>query len=58
MYVHDENMPIINKTKHPTKGEQKQSTRWKDPKSWQIKKPPKIANHHGNKDNSSTQTLP
>jgi hypothetical protein len=32
MYVYDENISIINKTKHPTKeGGVKKSTRWKDP---------------------------
>jgi hypothetical protein len=30
------NLPIINQTKHPTKGGGK-ATRWKEPKSWQMK---------------------
>ncbi len=36
----DENLPIIDQTKHPTKGE-RETFKMEGPKSWQTKNPPK-----------------
>jgi hypothetical protein len=47
-----ENLPIINKTKHPTKGERMEKTR--ELKTGQTKKPSKNTNSQGNEDKSST----
>jgi hypothetical protein len=49
----DENLPIINKTKSPTKGEEKVQD-GRTHKSWQAKNTPNRANHKGNKKKSST----
>jgi hypothetical protein len=40
-HVNDENLPSINKTKHPTKGEK----RYKMASLYKQKNPPKRANH-------------
>jgi hypothetical protein len=52
-FKNDENLPIINKTKSPTKGEEKVQY-GRIHKSWQAKNTPKRANRKGNKKNSST----
>jgi hypothetical protein len=49
----DENLPIINKTKSPTKGEEKVQD-GRTHKSWQAKITPNRANCKGNKKKSST----
>jgi hypothetical protein len=43
----DENMPTIDKTKHPKYGQEK-GTRWKGPSPSKKKKPPTWADRKGN----------
>jgi hypothetical protein len=52
----DENLPNVNKTKHPTTKGEKKGTRWMDPSSCQKKKSPTGAYHKGNMNKSRTQT--
>ncbi len=54
----DENLPNVNKTKHPTTKGEKKGTRWMDPSSYQKKKSPTRAYHKGNMNKSRTQTSP
>jgi hypothetical protein len=47
MYVYDENMPIIDKQNTQQRWGGVEKYKMERPKSWQIKKPPKMANHWG-----------
>jgi hypothetical protein len=51
----DKNLPNINKTKHPKKGEEK-GKRWKDPSLGKKKKSPMKVDHKENINKSSIQT--
>jgi hypothetical protein len=53
----DENLPNVNKTKHPTTKGEKKGTSWMDPSSYQKKKSPTRAYHKGNMNKSRTQNF-